>query len=475
MTKFFVTIIITALLLGSCKKDLTTLNSDPKNPTMVAGSSLVTNAERGLVRTLSSSNVNLNIFRLIVQQWQETTYLGESRYDLNTRNIPQNVWAALYRDVLKDLQEAKKLIPDQVTDEQVKANQLAVVDILQVYAYYYLITTFGNIPYTEAMDIDNVFPVYDDAATIYADLLKRLDADIAAINTSANGLGNADIIYGNDMAAWKKFANSFKLKMGMTIADISAAQAKTIVEAAYAGGVFTSNDDNAMFKFLASPPNTNPIWEDLVQSGRQDFVAASTLVDQMEQFTDPRIPLYFTVDETNGYSGGDPGTSSSYSTFSKPDETITAPEFPGVLLDYAEVEFLLAEAAARGFSVGATAAQHYNNAIDASVLFWGGTQAQATVYRTQPSVNYATAAGSYKQKIGIQKWIALYNRGWDAWIEWRRLDYPQLQPAYRALSAMPLRYTYPVNEQNYNTTNYNQAASAIGGDKVDTHLWWDDF
>lgn len=475
MTKYFVSILFIVSVLASCKKDLSSLNEDPKNPPMVAATSLVTNAERGLVRTLSSSNVNLNIFRLIIQHWQETTYLGESRYDLNTRNIPQGVWAALYRDVLKDLQEAKRLIPEQEADEEVRANQLAVIDILQVYAYYYLINTFGDIPYSEALNIDNVFPVYDDAATIYNDLLSRLDADIAAINTSANGLGNADIIYGNDMQAWLKFANSFKLKMGMTIADVSTSQAKTIVESAYAAGVFTSNDDNAMFDFLASPPNTNPIWEDLVQSGRQDFVAASTIVDQMDQFNDPRIPLYFTVDETGNYSGGDPGTSSSYTTFSKPDEAITVPEFPGVLLDYAEVEFLLAEAAARGFSVGATAAQHYNNAIDASVLFWGGTQAQATTYRSQASVNYATAAGTYKQKIGIQKWIALYNRGWDAWIEWRRLDYPQLEPAYRALSPMPLRFTYPVNEQNYNTTNYNNAASAIGGDEVDTQLWWDVF
>lgn len=473
MKKVFVSVLITALFFASCKKDLTSLNEDPKNPPMVAASSLVSNAERSLARTISSSSVNLNIFRLIVQHWQETTYLGESRYDLNTRNIPQAVWTSLFRDVLKDLQEAKRLIPEQVTDEGVRANQIAVADILQVYAYYYLINTFGNIPYSEALNVDNVFPKYDDAATIYADLLSRLDDDIDAIDPAKAGLGNADIIYGNDMDAWLRFANSFKLKMGMLIADVPNSNAEAIVEEAYAAGVFTSNDDNALFGFLASPPNTNPIWEDLVQSGRQDFVAASTLVDQMGALNDPRTPLYFTLDEDGEYSGGDPGSSSSYTTFSKPDEKITVPEFPGVLLDYAEVEFLLAEAAARGYSVGASAAQHYNNAITASILFWGGTAGQATTYLAQPSVNYATAAGTFRQKIGIQKWITLYNRGWDAWIEWRRLDYPQLEPAFRALSAIPLRFTYPVNEQNYNTKNYNEAASAIGGDDVETHLWWD--
>lgn len=475
MKKLIIAIVSFTVILSSCKKDLTELNVDPKNPADVPAYSLVTNAQRGLARTISSSNVNLNIFRLIVQYWQETTYLDESRYDLFTRNIPQNAWSALYRDVLRDLENAKQLIPDQVTDADVRDNQLAVVEILQVYTYYYLVNTFGNIPYEEALDIDNVFPKYDDAATIYADLLTRLNAAIAMIDVSAEGLGSADIIYTGNMDAWRTFANSFKLKMGMLLADVNPTLARTTVEAAVTAGVFTSNGQNAEFDFLSAPPNTNPVWEDLVQSGRKDFVAASTIVNTMETLNDPRIPFYFTLDLAGGYSGGDPGRSSSYSTFSKPDERITTPNFPGLLLDYAEVEFYLAEAVERGYTVGGTALTHYNNAVTASILYWGGTAGQATTYLAQPSVNYLTAPGTYKQKIGLQKWIALYNRGWDAWIEWRRLDAPQLTAAFRAISAIPVRFTYPVNEQNYNTANYNEAATAIGGDDVTTKLWWDIF
>ena len=79
-----------------------------------------------------------------------------------------------------------------------------------------------------------------------------------------------------------------------------------------------------------------------------------------------------------------------------------------------------------------------------------------------PAVNYTTAADTYKQKIGEQKWIALYNRGRDAWIEWRRLDYPQLTPATDAVSAVPVRFTYPIPEQNVNRSNYESASAAIG-------------
>jgi hypothetical protein len=259
--------------------------------------------------------------------------------------------------------------------------------------------------------------------------------------------------------------------MAMTIADV--VDVKSMVEAAVAAGVFTSNADNAEFVYQSGPPNTNPIWVDLVQSGRKDFVAASTIVDKMEALSDPRLDDSFTLDNDAGYSGGTPGASSNYATYSKPDERILIANFPALLLDYSEVEFLLAEAVERGFAVGGTAAEHYNKAVTASILYWGGTTAEATAYLAQAAVNYATAGGTYKQKIGQQKYIALYNRGLDAWIEWRRLDYPQLTAPADAFSDVPLRFYYPVNEQNVNTANYDLASIAIGGDDVETALWWD--
>ena len=338
-----------------------------------------------------------------------------------------------------------------------------------------MVTTYGNIPYSDALDITKTFPKYDDAKTIYYNLLTRLDADIANLNTSADSYGSADIIYGGDVGAWKKFANSFKLKMGMTIADDDNAKAKSVVEAAVAAGVFTSNADNAEFHYLSTPPNTNPIWVDLVQSGRKDFIASEAIIETMKTLDDPRLDDYFTEDASGDYSGAEAGAGGNYATFSKPANTILAPDFPALLLDYAEVEFFLAEARERGYAVGGTAQQHYNNAITASILYWGGTVSDATNYLSQPAVNYTTAAGTYKEKIGTQKWIALYNRGWDAWIEWRRLDYPHLSEAVDAQSVIPLRYPYPVNEQNVNRLNYEAAADAIGGDLVETKLWWDKF
>jgi len=464
------------LTLSGCRKDLTSLNVDPKSPSVVPSTGLFTNAQRELASTVASSNVNLNIFRLIEQHWTQTTYTDESNYDIFTREIPGFLWTTMYRDVLRDFQEARTLIATEEMSEPVRKNQLAVVDIMEVYSWYYLVTTFGNIPYTEALNIDNPFPKYDDQAAIFTDLVKRLDSDITALDIKEESLGTADIVYGGDAAQWKKFAASLKLKVGMTLADADPAASKAAVESAIATGIFTSNADNAEFRFLASPPNTNPIWEDLVQSGRKDFVGAATFVDTLKFFADPRLPLYFTPDaSTVDYSGGKPGASNNYATFSKPATTITSPDFPGVLLDYSEIEFFLAEAVERGYAVPGTAAEHYNNAITASIEYWGGSMADVTTYLADPKVNYATAGADFKQKIGFQKWIALYNRGWDAWTETRRLDAPTLPAPELAISDFPVRLTYSVDEQNINTTNYNTAAKAIGEDKVTTKLFWDKF
>ena len=461
-------------LAAGCNKDLSKLNIDQKNPSIVPSYTLFSNAEKNWATIVADANVNDNIFRLITQQWTETTYTDESNYNLNTRAIPDAWWRIIYKDVLKDLEETKKLIPTDVTDAGVQKNELAMVDILEVYSFQLLVNTFGDIPYTQALQDAILFPKYDDAKTIYYDLLSRLDTSIAALDASAGSFGGADLLYGGDVDKWKKFANSLKLIMGITIADSDPAMAKTVVESA-APGAFTSNDDNAVFYFLDAPPNTNPVWVNLVQSGRNDFVPASTIINLMKGLNDPRLPFYFTTDPTGKYSGGIPGNGATFSIYSHVTDAQQAPDAPYDILSYAQVEFTKTEAAERGMNVGGTAQEHYNNAVTASIEEWGGSTAQAATYLAQPSVNYTTAPGTYKQKIATQEYIALYNNGFDAWTMVRRLDYPTLPEPTHALSGFPVRFTYPILEQNINTSNYNAGASAIGGDVVETKLFWDKF
>ncbi|MFD2248548.1 SusD/RagB family nutrient-binding outer membrane lipoprotein [Pontibacter ruber] len=499
--KKILAIFILVIAAVACTEDFDEMNIDPKNASSnVPATTLLSNGQKNLADVVTSTNVNLNVFRLLSQYWTETTYTDESRYDLSTRNIPQNFWNVLYRDVLRDLREARNLTNANADiDEGVKGQQLAIIEITEIYAWMVLVNTYGDVPYTEALDIENVIPKYDDDAAIYNDLLVRIDNALTALNTEVEGgagadeLAAADLIYGGDIEKWIKFGNSLKLKLGMTIADVDPGKARTVVEAAAADPekLISSNEDNAAFQYLNTPPNTNPIWVDLVQSGRRDYVAANTIVNEMNRLEDPRREAYFTtvalaaddpatpdVDETvPRYVGGIYGRSNSYSRFSKPDEQIASPTFEGLLMDYSEVEFFLAEAVERGFAVGGTAEEHYNAAIRASMEYWGvEDEAVINNYLSQPEVAYTSPASGadFREKIGTQKWIALYNRGTEGWTEWRRLDAPDLvPPANAVLPEIPVRFPYPVQEQNLNTANYQAASGAIGGDVTTSKVFWD--
>lgn len=474
--KYFILIAVVAFL-ASCTDKFEEFNTDVKNPSRVSGQALFSNAELTLSDQVSSTNVNLNVWKLFSQYWTETTYTDEANYDIINRSIPDNTFQAYYRGFLRDLQEARTLIsntnPTTPTGPAEKTNQLAIIELLTVYSYQNLVDMFGNVPYTEAMDINNIAPKYDDAATIYRDLITRTDAAVASLDTTAASFGRSDLIYGGDVGKWRKFGNSLKVKLGITLADFDPGLSKSTVESAVASGVFKSNDDNALLQYLGAI-HVNPIYSDVVQSGRDDFVPANTVVDLMNNLTDPRRQFYFT--QVGGaYSGGIYGESNPFSQYSHINPNITAPTFPGILLTYDEVLFYLSEAAARGYNVGGTAEQYYNAGITASILWWGGTPLQAATYLSQPNVSYNTSPGTWQQKIATQSYIAFYTRGLEAFNQWRRLDYPLLNiaPTISSYQDIPKRFTYPVNEQTLNKTNYEAASSAIGGDALTTKVFWD--
>lgn len=468
------------LFISSCTDDITGLNVDTKNPTTVPAEYLFTSAQKSLTDQMVNTNVNSNVFRLFVQQWTQTVYTDESNYDITTRTIPDNHFRTLYRDVLKDLVESKTVLSQQTpaTAEQtaILNNKMAQVDILIAYTYSVLVDTFGNVPYTEALNIEAFpNPKYDDAETIYRDIIAKLTTAVGNMNESFGSFGSADLYYAGDVAKWKKFANSLRLRLAINMHDVDASYASSQAIAAVTAGVISSNTENTTLKYLSVQPNTNPIYVDVVASGRDDFVPASTIINKMNGLDDPRRSVFFTqVDGT--YVGGTPGNSNNFANFSHIGPALLNPTLEGVLMDYSEVEFLLAEAVERSIAVGGTAESHYNNAILASMSYWNVSTSDALAYLAQPSVAYTTAAGTWKQKIGEQSYIALYNRGFEAWTSYRRLDFPVLvAPADAEVPEVPKRYTYPAAEQTLNATNNAAAAAAIGGDELTTKIFWDRF
>jgi hypothetical protein len=267
--------------------------------------------------------------------------------------------------------------------------------------------------------------------------------------------------------------------MGLTMADKDKAYSISVVNSAIAGeGVFVPGDKFAM-TYLPDAPNQNPVYNDVVASGRDDFVVTSILVDPMNTLNDPRREGFMWTTVGGVYVGGNQGKANSWSSYTHIDKELLTATRESVLMDYAEVEFLLAEAVARtGYAVTGTAASHYDNAVTASIEYWGGSGSDANDYLAQAGVDYTTLIATlpWQQVIGTQAWFAYYMRGMSAWLTWRRLDYPRLIATTEhvdAVAGIPMRYIYPVSEQTLNADNYAAASTAIGGDNAMTRLFWD--
>lgn len=471
-------LLVVILLFSSCMNDgLESLNEDTKNPTLADPGGFFANATVEFANNLNGLPYRATgpgITRLWAQHLTSVTYLEGVTY------IPEYSWSALYRNVLSNLNESAKILSgtqtSNIEQEKVLRNKLSIIEIMEVYAYSVLVESYGDIPYSEALDFNNARPKYDDAQTVYLDLIERLTMAINNLDLDFGGFGpSSDLIYNGQTIGWIKFGNSLKLRMGMRIMDVLPDLGSQVISEASVL-LIESNDDNAEFRYLSEFPNTSPWYNFTVRQGLKYFVGTNSFIDTMNNYEDPRRPVFFTPTSDGTFKGAQYGVTQDYFSFSKQGEYFDEPELPTIFIDYAQVEFLLAEAAERGVSGITDPERHYNNAIKASLEYYNISSAIADEYLSQPDIAYSTAQGTWQEKIGIQKWIALFNQGFEAWTEYRRLDYPQLvAPVEAESNIVPLRFLYPITEQTQNGGSYTAAAAAIGGDQYNTRLFWDKF
>lgn len=542
---------LAAVSLTSCQRDLLSLNENVKAPSVLPSETLLAMGQERFFYSTFTGSVNFNNYRFFVQQWTETTYTDETNYDLVTRNQPRNHWNRMYVNSLNNYESAKKNLANEVVSSPAEmTNKMATLEISQIVVWENLVDTYGNVPYTGALQAStgNFAPKYDDAKAIYTDLLARITTVVGTINEGVKGYGSADLVYGGDMKKWKHAANSVKLRLAMNLADVDPATSKTAAEAAIASGVISSADESYALNFAGGTYN-NPVYDDLIASQRNDFVPTELVVNMMKTKGDPRIHSYFAENlvqasvvsaspNTDGdlvvtmskelekaavgqkvykFDGGSKGSqeddtytlvgivksvtatevvlTNTTGGFSK-DETIAfgyyeggifgalnpfggkthmspmwlKPDAAAPYLSFVEVMFMKAEAAARGYSVGGTAADFYNMAITSSMDSNMVDAANTTAYIAAHPYD----AGNWKKSIGEEAYIALFNQPFSAWLFSRRLDQPAfVNPPNSKLDGVPVRMPYSDQEYVLNKANVTAAASAIGGDKATTKLFWD--
>ena len=288
-TKIKSFLLLLVVLVVSC--DLPD-NVDPKSAAEVTASSLITNAEINLFTQLTTMDTNFNINRLLTQYHSEVTYVTESRYNFSDRKLPDAHWGVIYRDVLTNLEDAKKLVNNSSfpTDPDKKTNELAIINILEVYAYQTLVDLFGNVPYSEAnLGLENSRPKYDDAKTVYYALIETLSAAISdlATTTSANSFDDADILYNSDLGSWRLFANSLKLRFALRLSDFDSTKANTMIKEALADGVFTDESQSAIFRPTGTAPYVGCYYNwGVLEARPKDYVPTNTLINMIIDFPD---------------------------------------------------------------------------------------------------------------------------------------------------------------------------------------------
>lgn len=475
--KLFSIVMLSIITVG-CSDEYLDVNTDPNNPITASPDLLLPVAQRYTAYTITGPTGarRLNTLgNLMMYNWSQSDgyswYQDEFEYRGNT-TFYSTIWTYQYQNTLKQYHTMDVDTPNY---EYYKA----ISKIMKSFHFQNLVDTYGDIPYFEALQRgDNPTPAFDDALTVYEDLIVQLDNAIALINAgnaNANVLtpGGSDIMYGGDMNEWKKFANTVKLRILVRQSDMVGRDAYINTEfqkIANEGSGFITANATANPGYAEQEDQQNPFWANFGQTTAGEYVnnyfatcATPFVLDYLTDTNDPRIDYIYEKPDT-GHLGVEQGLDSypAGGALTEPYVSNIGPgllkgsEQDSVIFSLAEAEFLQAEAALKTF-LSSSAQQHYENGITASFDYLGVGAANAAGYYTQPINLVSWGSTSNKlEAIITQKWVAL--NGLDAaqsWYDFSRTGYPSNLPI--SLSSpeanRPVRLAYPSQEISGNGGN----------------------
>ena len=464
------------ILPTACTKDFEEINIDPNNPTDAPSINIMTNVIRYHTQNWYDPWGDMNEPSCYANHLGKIQYIDEAAYRFR-EGVVNNLWYYTYVNV-NDLQ----IVINKESGEGGNPNYQAMAMTLRAYILHLATDRWKAIPYSEAGQgsggITN--PAYDEQESIYLDLLDQLKQANALFNPAATyAIGSNDVLYGGNVMKWKRLANSLRMRLATRMSNVSPGVAKTHIEEILGDPgtypIMTANADNAYLVWQTSSPYQEPWFADKL--GRDDHGMCITFIDILKDFNDPRLavfakPATFDGEYRGVISGAMPG-SFTLSHISRIG-SIFRDEADGFtpIMRAAEVHFMIAEAAFRGWNTGGLSAQQaYENGITTSF----------EEYDLGAPGEYLSGAGvawnNDVNQIHLQKWICLFKNGNEAWAENRRTDVPQLGHApyspYTGHNRPPFRYPYPVDELNLNSANIEPHLSGIIDQFWGQKMWWD--
>ncbi|MDR2237122.1 MAG: SusD/RagB family nutrient-binding outer membrane lipoprotein [Chryseobacterium sp.] len=476
------------MMMASCESSLDAINENPNDQSSVDPKVLLTYVS---MNSFQVNGENMYASRMMIGTDGENPYQymkwNDTSFEVYTKSL---------LNTMKMMQEAEK------TGNK---NYIAIGKFYRAFHFFNLSMKLGSIPYSEAVKGESKItqPKYDSQETVMAGILTELKEANDLINSADKIEG--DIIYNGDASKWKKLINSFRLKILITMSKKTTLGSYNVAGefASIAGSqpLMTSIGDNGELKFADAADSRYSMFNN---SGYgSSLYMADYFINLFKARQDPRLFTFAAqttgakeaakpITDFTGYNGGNP--TSSYSdnadlitakNISKVNDRFykDATNEPSSVLSYSELEFILAEAAARGWITG-SAKTHYDNAIKASFTFYQTyvknpnqyfAGFDVNQYLASPLVVYndADPLQNRIEKIMTQKYMTMFHQAqWTSYFDYLRTGFPDY-PLQTGVSA-PLRFRYPQSEYNYNSNNLKAALNAQygGNDNISSQPWW---
>lgn len=485
MKKLIYILTISMIVLSGCAKKLEELSKNPND------------IKNGSPQTLMSQT----IYNIVVTKIRAAKGVG---HELMGYTVAKNERAYVQRfDIRPDqgndiwnrhyiaLQNLKDLHNLAVMRGEV--NYEAVAIILKAIVMSDLTDTFGNVPYSEATQGDelNFLSKFDNAVDIYRDLLANLDrAALLLDNRSAMDSGS-DLLYGhlsgaNQVNAWKKLCNSLRLRLYLRVSKDSsfdsANKIATIFNNSSVYPYFTAAADIAQLNFTNELPFYNPYWNATNGNFGNGVAPSNAILGLLSApVQDIRLNTYYNrsmlvwVGMPQGFPLGEGTQYYVDGTSTLNNNLKTSPKL-GILMGLDEVKFIQAEAQLKGWiTLSATPLTLLQDGIRESAVYWtGNPQSAAYITSVNNEFNAATTTEAKLEVLIKHKYLASFFKGLDAWFEYNRTGYPTLavDPGASNSGNIPKRLLYPVVTQRYNPTNYQAAVNIMGSDDINYKLFW---
>lgn len=469
----------------SCTDDFDETNLDPNRIEKISPGTLLnpTIYEMASFNTSRSNAFTFEIMQVALPFPSPSG--GEHRYDIGD-NAGSSTWNTYYRWLanIKEMNAAAVEAQDP--------NYEAIALTLNAWTYSLLTDSFGDVPMEEAARGDEgIFsPTFNTQQEVYTRILNDLERANSLFDPSKTMIYGKDILYGDKVTNtgstvevvrhWQRFCNSLHLRLLLRVSkrvEMDAYQKMaTMLNNPATYPVFTQNSEAAILKISGVPPLVSP-WGRAVDF-RTGRAAAEFFLANLNDFNDPRRAVFVTkatvLNDTTqiGYKGIPSGYAGKDAQFDFVPSNmnialVTAPMI-SVIMTYAEVEFIKAELAQQGV-ISSDAQMHYEKGVKAAIEQWGA-KVPADYFE-----NPAAAYDGTLERIMLQKYYALYFNDYQQWFEYRRTGFPVLPKTEAMLNnkMVPVRFKYPSDLQMFNNDNYKAAVGAMGGDDINTKVWWE--